>query len=237
MKFCCWIVIRYNSMEPWFCFRSAASRAWGHGHAAQRPQRTAALPEPPSGPVEPLQVLQCRAETWQAGRTLQTGQHSTGTHRPLDYGPFFFIALKKLKERSHIKPFARLSTHFLQSRRLSIDTSVWENAMSILHSTISACAHSPACSPPSGQIRYGALVKMVVASLFLIFLSSSFLLPLFRPVPSSPVPWPPPLSLPPRHPLAALTASVRVWDHYPSSLSSLGREDPLKVELKSLPGG
>lgn len=52
--------------------RSAAAWAWGDGHAAQRPQWTTAFPEPSSGPVEPMQVLQHRAEAQQAGRALQT---------------------------------------------------------------------------------------------------------------------------------------------------------------------
>lgn len=52
--------------------RSTTSWAWGDGHAAQCPQWTAAFPEPPSCPVEPLQVLQYRAKGKQARRALQT---------------------------------------------------------------------------------------------------------------------------------------------------------------------
>lgn len=68
----------------WACpsvssLRSTAAWARGDGHAAQRPQWTTAFPEPSSGPVEPLQVLQHRAEVQQARRAVQTGQHSTGT--------------------------------------------------------------------------------------------------------------------------------------------------------------
>lgn len=75
-------VLQVYLMYVCLCVSLRRSSSWarGDGHAAQRPQRTAAFPEPPPGPVEPVQILQHRAEAQQAGRALQTRQHSTGTH-------------------------------------------------------------------------------------------------------------------------------------------------------------
>lgn len=98
LKSNCAVASQYNGTQAaWFCFRSATSRTWGHGHAAQRPQWTATLPEPCSCAVEPLQVLQCRAETWQAGRTLQSWQHSTGTDISITAACFTSKVKKKIE--------------------------------------------------------------------------------------------------------------------------------------------
>lgn len=65
-------VIYISAFPSPYSLRSTSSWTWGHGHADQRPKWTTAFPEPSSGPVEPMQVLQHRAETQQARRALQT---------------------------------------------------------------------------------------------------------------------------------------------------------------------
>jgi len=65
-------MIRLSMCVPVCLLRSPSSWAWGDGHAAERTKWTTAFPESSSGPVEPLQILQHRAEAQQTGGPLQT---------------------------------------------------------------------------------------------------------------------------------------------------------------------